>query len=164
MSGASASGTHRDSGWTSTTTAWSAPQAQRNARIPMSRSWTFTVSPQGSASVSPRPPGTRGSLMSVRTGLSGLNSVTRGRRPKDFLRPRRTCGMDYTWQYYDVVLAAIFLSMSLGVAVGVLTPVAVQTGVVAFGVVALALIGHALFVRGPVDQPSDLTDTVDALN
>ncbi|MFB6204941.1 MAG: hypothetical protein ABEJ05_00210 [Haloglomus sp.] len=72
--------------------------------------------------------------------------------------------MEYTVQYYDVVLAGILASMLAGVAVGLLTAVAVQTAVIGFGVLALALIAHALFVNGPVDQPSDLTDPVETLN
>jgi hypothetical protein len=36
--------------------------------------------------------------------------------------------------------------------------------VTGFGVLAIAFIGHGLFVNGPVDQADDLTDEVDALN
>lgn len=72
--------------------------------------------------------------------------------------------MDYTWQYYDVVLLAIFASMALGAVVGFLTPVAVELAIIAFGVLALLFIAHALFVNGPVDEPEDLTEPVEPLN
>jgi hypothetical protein len=72
--------------------------------------------------------------------------------------------MGYTWQYYDLVLAGVFVSLVLGVAVGQLTTVSPTTSVAGFGLVAAGLIGHGLFVNGPVDEPSDLTDEVDTLN
>ncbi|MFC7046729.1 hypothetical protein ACFQH6_16125 [Halobacteriaceae archaeon GCM10025711] len=72
--------------------------------------------------------------------------------------------MDYTWQYYDVVLFGIFASIGLGVAVGALTALPMTTAVTGAGLVAVAIIGHGLFVNGPVDAPADLTDEVDALN
>ncbi|MFB6172197.1 MAG: hypothetical protein ABEJ23_06665 [Haloarculaceae archaeon] len=72
--------------------------------------------------------------------------------------------MTYTWQYYDVVLVAIFASLALGAAVGVVTSVPLPAAVVATGLVSAALIGHALFVNGPVDDPQDLAEPVDVLN
>jgi hypothetical protein len=72
--------------------------------------------------------------------------------------------MGYTWQYYDVVLGGIFVSLVLGVAVGQLTTVSPTASVSGFGLVAAGIIGHGLFVNGPVDEPADLTDEVDALN
>lgn len=72
--------------------------------------------------------------------------------------------MEFTWQYYDLVLAGVFLSMASGGLVGLLTPIAPTTSVLAFSAVAAVLIGHGLFVNGPVDEPSDLTDEVDTLN
>lgn len=72
--------------------------------------------------------------------------------------------MEYTWQYYDLVLFAVAASMLCGAGIGVTTAVALPTAVTAAGVVAAALIGHALFLNGPVDEPSDLADEVDALN
>jgi hypothetical protein len=70
--------------------------------------------------------------------------------------------MTYDWQYYDLVLLAIAASMSTGGLVGALTDVNFTTAVVGFGVVAMLLVGHALFVAGPVDEPADLTNEVDA--
>ncbi|NEU56666.1 hypothetical protein [Halorussus sp. MSC15.2] len=72
--------------------------------------------------------------------------------------------MDYTVQYYDLVLVAIFATMGVGAVVGVLTSLALPTAVIIAGVVAALVIAHSLFVRGPVDEPGDLTDEVDALN
>lgn len=54
--------------------------------------------------------------------------------------------------------------MAVGAAVGLLTSVPATQTVTAAGLVAVALIGHALFVNGPVDRPADLADEVDALN
>lgn len=72
--------------------------------------------------------------------------------------------MGYTWQYYDPILLGVFASMGAGAAVAALTSVAATTSVLASGFVAVALIGHGLFVNGPVDGADDLTDEVDALN
>jgi hypothetical protein len=72
--------------------------------------------------------------------------------------------MGYTWQYYDLVLFGVFCSMATGAVVGVLTPVATTTAVTAFGLLAVVIIGHGLFVRGPVDDPEDLADPVESLN
>ncbi|KAB1189228.1 MULTISPECIES: hypothetical protein [Haloferax] len=72
--------------------------------------------------------------------------------------------MGYTWQYYDLVLAGIFGSLAAGVLVGQFTAVQPTTAIVGFSFVAAAVMGHGLFVNGPVDQPTDLTDEVDALN
>lgn len=70
----------------------------------------------------------------------------------------------YTWQYYDVILLGVFVSVALGVAVGLFTSVPPSVSVAGFGLVAAAFIGHGLFVNGPVDDASDLTDEVDTLN
>jgi hypothetical protein len=72
--------------------------------------------------------------------------------------------MEYTWQYYDLVLAGVFLSMLSGALVGLLTTAPLSAAVAAAGGVAALLIGHGLFVNGPVDEPSDLREEVDALN
>ncbi len=72
--------------------------------------------------------------------------------------------MAYTWQYYDLVLAGVFVCVALGATVGVLTALPVTTTVLASALVAVAIIGHGLFVNGPVDRPADLADDVDALN
>ncbi|SFG56277.1 hypothetical protein SAMN04488063_2426 [Halopelagius inordinatus] len=70
----------------------------------------------------------------------------------------------YTWQYYDVILIGVFVSMALGVLVGLFTSIPPSVSVAGFGLVSAAFIGHGLFVNGPVDDASDLTDEVDALN
>ena len=61
--------------------------------------------------------------------------------------------MGYTVQYYDLVLVAIFAALAIGGIVGALTPVAMP--------VAIGLMGHAMFVNGPVDDVEDLTEEVD---
>ncbi|TYL39977.1 hypothetical protein CV102_04650 [Natronococcus pandeyae] len=53
--------------------------------------------------------------------------------------PRPTKRIDYTHQYDDLVLNSI----------------------VGLGAVALAIIGHALFVNGPGDEFDDLTEAVE---
>lgn len=72
--------------------------------------------------------------------------------------------MSYTWQYYDLVLLGVFCSMATGALVGQFTSVPTTTSVTAFGLLSVAIIGHGLFVNGPVDAPEDLTDPVDSLN
>lgn len=73
-------------------------------------------------------------------------------------------GTGYTWQYYDLVLLGIFLSVALGALVGFATSVPATVAVSAFSVLAIAVLLHGLFVNGPVDEPGDLTDEVDGLN
>ncbi len=72
--------------------------------------------------------------------------------------------MAYTWQYYDLVLFGIAASMSVGAGVGLLTTVSLPIAIIIAGIVASAIIGHGLFVNGPVDEPRDLTNEVDTLN
>lgn len=69
--------------------------------------------------------------------------------------------MDYTVQYYDLVLVAIISSLAVGGAVGALTSVAMPVAIVLLGGVSIALMGHAMFVRGPVEDLEDLTEEVD---
>ena len=69
--------------------------------------------------------------------------------------------MDYTVHYYDVVLAAILLALLVGGVLGALTSVAMPVAIVLLGGVAIAVMGHALFVNGPVDDFEDLTEEVD---
>ncbi|MFB6204970.1 MAG: hypothetical protein ABEJ05_00355 [Haloglomus sp.] len=69
--------------------------------------------------------------------------------------------MDYTVQYYDLLLLAIAVAMGGGGAIGVLTPVTLDNAVIGAGLVGALLVGHGLFVNGPVDEPADLTDEVD---
>lgn len=70
--------------------------------------------------------------------------------------------MAYSVQYYDVVLGGILASLMAGVLVGWLTSVPSALSVPAFGLLAALLIGHGMFVNGPVDRPADLTDEVSA--
>ena len=69
--------------------------------------------------------------------------------------------MGYTVQYYDLVLVAIITALALGGAVGALTAVAMPVAIVLLGGVALGVMGHAMFVNGPVDDFEDLTEEVD---
>ncbi len=72
--------------------------------------------------------------------------------------------MGYTWQYYDLVLLGVGASVATGVGVGFLTPVAPTTAVITACLFAAVLIGHGLFVNGPVDDVADLGEEVEALN
>ncbi|SDC69612.1 hypothetical protein [Natrinema hispanicum] len=68
--------------------------------------------------------------------------------------------MEYTLQYYDLVLSGIGASLGLGVLIGAATTVSFFVAVAGFGGVAIALITHALFINGPVDDTEDLTEEV----
>lgn len=72
--------------------------------------------------------------------------------------------MSYTWQYYDLVLVGIAGSLASGVTLGQFTALSTAATVPVAGLVAIAIMGHALFVNGPVDEPADLTDEVATLN
>jgi hypothetical protein len=72
--------------------------------------------------------------------------------------------MDLTVQYYDLVLVAIILALAAGGAIGALTSVSMPLAIVALGAVSIAVMGHAMFVRGPVDEFQDLTEEVDIEN
>ncbi|MDY6764494.1 MAG: hypothetical protein SV377_02220 [Halobacteria archaeon] len=72
--------------------------------------------------------------------------------------------MGYTWQYYDLVLFGIAVSMVIGVMVGYLTALPLFATVPSAGLIAIGIIGHGLFVNGPVDSPEDLSDKVNTLN
>jgi len=76
----------------------------------------------------------------------------------------RLSGMAYTWKYYDLLLLGVMGSLLAGVAIGFLTPVPVTTSVPVLALVAVALIGHGLFVNGPVDEIDDLAEEVETLN
>lgn len=69
--------------------------------------------------------------------------------------------MDYAVHYYDLVLVAIISSIGVGAGVGVVTPLSMASSVILFGAVAAALVGHALFVNGPVDEVEDLAEEVE---
>lgn len=68
--------------------------------------------------------------------------------------------MSYTVQYYDLVLACIAASLATGAVVGYATAIPFAASVPLLGVVALAFVGHALFVNGPVDDVGDLDGEV----
>jgi predicted CDP-diglyceride synthetase/phosphatidate cytidylyltransferase len=72
--------------------------------------------------------------------------------------------MDYTLQYYDLVLGGVLASLLAGLVVGWLTPFPLAATVPIFALVAAAIIGHGLFVNGPVDRAADLRDEVGALD
>ncbi|WP_254839734.1 hypothetical protein [Natronomonas marina] len=69
--------------------------------------------------------------------------------------------MGYTLKYYDLVLVGIIAPLGVGGAVGALTAVAMPVAIVALGAVSVGVMGHALFVNGPVDRPADLTQEVE---
>ena len=70
--------------------------------------------------------------------------------------------VDYSIQYYDLVLVGVLASLLAGLAVGWLTAVPVAASVPLFAVLGAAIIGHGLFVNGPVDGAGDLRERVDA--
>mgnify|MGYP000094323459 CR=1 FL=1 len=72
--------------------------------------------------------------------------------------------MGFTWQYYDLVLLGITASIVAGLGVGAFTSVGLSLSIPAFALVAVGLIGHGLFVNGPVEEPADLTEEVETLN
>ena len=71
--------------------------------------------------------------------------------------------MDYTIRYYDLVLLVIAGCLVAGGLVGTLTTVPFSVAVPVTGALALVVIFHGLFVNGPIDEPRDLADEVDAL-
>ena len=72
--------------------------------------------------------------------------------------------MDYTVQYYDLVLALIAGSLLVGVAIGALTAVSTLVSLPAMGLIAMAVVYHGLFVNGPVDEVEDLSQEADLLD
>ena len=72
--------------------------------------------------------------------------------------------MAHTWKYYDLLLLGVVGSLATGVGIGYLTPVPLSASVPVLALVAVALVGHGLFVNGPVDDVDDLAGEVDALN
>ncbi|WP_435551057.1 hypothetical protein [Natrinema sp. CGMCC1.2065] len=63
--------------------------------------------------------------------------------------------------YSDLVLLAIAASLGTGALVEDATPVPSPMAILALGVVAVAFIGHALFINGPVDDTEDLGAELD---
>lgn len=56
---------------------------------------------------------------------------------------------------------AIAVSLCAGLLIGPVTPVAFTVAMPALGLIALALVGHAIFINGPVDRVDDLTNEVE---
>ncbi|WP_222915743.1 hypothetical protein [Natrinema sp. SYSU A 869] len=69
--------------------------------------------------------------------------------------------MGYSLHYYDLVLVCIAASLGTGAVIGYATPVPLPAAIIVLGLVAIAFIGHALFVNGPVDETKDLSEEVD---
>jgi hypothetical protein len=67
-------------------------------------------------------------------------------------------------RYYDLVLLGVGGNMAIGAVVGVLTTLPLEFAVIGPGSAAVAITAHGMFVRGPIDEPSDLPEAVDALN
>ena len=72
--------------------------------------------------------------------------------------------MDFTLQYDDLVLGGVLASLLAGLAVGWLTPFPLAATVPVFAAVAVAIIGHGLFVNWPGDRPGALADEVSAFD
>lgn len=72
--------------------------------------------------------------------------------------------MAYTSKYYDLLLLGVPGSLLAGVGIGFLTAIPTTVSVPALALVAVALIGHGLFVNGPVDEVEDLAEEVETLN
>ena len=68
--------------------------------------------------------------------------------------------MGFTIQYYDVVLGGVLASLLAGVVVGWSTAYPLAATVPVFALLAAAIIGHGLFVNGPVERPADLREEV----
>ncbi len=66
-------------------------------------------------------------------------------------------------QYYDLVLGGIFASVALGALVGYVTAIETVLAVVVASALAVGLIVHALFVKGPVHGIEELTDEVERI-
>lgn len=71
--------------------------------------------------------------------------------------------MDYTLHYYDLVLVGVIAPLLLGAGIGYFTAIQMAVAVPVLGVLSIAVIGHGLFVSGPVEEVSDLTDEVEEL-
>jgi hypothetical protein len=72
--------------------------------------------------------------------------------------------MGYAWKYYALVPIGVGLSALLGGAVGVVPALSVRLTVSVAGLVAFLVMGHGMFVDGPVDSPEDLEEEVETLN
>ncbi len=63
--------------------------------------------------------------------------------------------------YYDLVLVAIAASLAIGVIVAVFTPISAAISISILGLLSIAIVGHALFVNGPIEELEDLTEPVE---
>jgi hypothetical protein len=70
----------------------------------------------------------------------------------------------YAWKYYALVPIGVGLSVLLGGAVGVVPALSVRLTVSVAGLVAFLVMGHGMFVNGPVNSPEDLEEEVETLN
>lgn len=72
--------------------------------------------------------------------------------------------MGRTWKYYDFVLLGVIGSLAAGAGIGLFTPVGLTVSIPVLSFVALAIMVHGLFVNGPVDEVSDLSEEVESLD
>ncbi|RZH69682.1 hypothetical protein ELS17_04935 [Natrinema altunense] len=68
--------------------------------------------------------------------------------------------MGYAIHDSDLVLICLAVSLENGAVVGYATPVLFPAAAVVLGPVSIALIGHALFVNGRVDDTADLSGEI----
>jgi hypothetical protein len=71
--------------------------------------------------------------------------------------------MEYTVQYYDLVLGIVAGSLLAGVAVAYANALATMVTVPATGLVAMAAVYHGMFANAPVDGVEDLSQEPDLL-
>lgn len=64
--------------------------------------------------------------------------------------------MGYAWKYYALVPIGVGLSVLLGGAVGVFPALSVRLTVSVAGLVAFLVMGHGMFVNGPVDLEEEV--------
>jgi hypothetical protein len=63
--------------------------------------------------------------------------------------------MAYSWKHCDLVLLGIGASVAVGAGAGLVTGLDPFLSVAVTSLVSLGMIGHGLFVNGPVDEPAD---------
>jgi hypothetical protein len=69
--------------------------------------------------------------------------------------------MAYQLQYYDLVLAGIIAAIGLGGLVGAVTWIRMPFAIAGLGAVSIGIMGHAMFVNGPIDDLDDLAEEVE---
>lgn len=67
----------------------------------------------------------------------------------------------YRLHYYDLVLIGVIVPVLFAAVGGYLTSIPTGIAMIVAGLVSLAVIGHGLFVNGPVDSPGDLAEEVE---